>query len=121
MVCSTTDHLERLFKTSSSVVFCFDGDAAGRRAAWRALGNTLPVMRDGRQASFVFLPEGVSDRGGIPDGYARHAAVIRGRLAELAAALDFSGERTPAKAWPKAQVRVIDGEPRRSALHRTAW
>ena len=40
------------------VVFCFDGDAAGRRAAWRALENALPIMRDGREARFLFLPEG---------------------------------------------------------------
>ncbi len=38
--------------------FCFDGDAAGRKAAWRALESVLPRMRDGRQANFLFLPEG---------------------------------------------------------------
>jgi DNA primase len=55
---TTPEHLERLYRTVSEVVFCFDGDAAGRRAAWRALENTLPVMRDGREARFLFLPEG---------------------------------------------------------------
>ncbi len=55
---TTTDHAERLFRVVSEVVFCFDGDRAGREAAWRALENTLPVMRDGRQARFLFLPEG---------------------------------------------------------------
>ncbi len=55
---TTAEHLERLYRTVSEVVFCFDGDAAGRRAAWRALENTLPVMRDGREARFLFLPEG---------------------------------------------------------------
>jgi DNA primase len=40
------------------VVFCFDGDRAGRAAAWRALENTLSVLRDGREARFLFLPEG---------------------------------------------------------------
>jgi DNA primase len=55
---TTPEHLERLYRTVHEVVFCFDGDSAGRRAAWRALENTLPVMRDGREARFLFLPEG---------------------------------------------------------------
>lgn len=55
---TTHEYLERLFRTVPEVVFCFDGDRAGRAAAWRALENTLPVLRDGREARFLFLPEG---------------------------------------------------------------
>jgi DNA primase len=55
---TTDEHLRRLFRISDEVVFCFDGDAAGRRAAWRALENALPVLTDGHQISFLFLPEG---------------------------------------------------------------
>jgi len=55
---TTRDHLERLFRHAPEVVFCFDGDRAGREAAWRALDNALPVLREGRQISFLFLPEG---------------------------------------------------------------
>jgi len=55
---TTASHVEQLFRTCDEIVFCFDGDRAGRRAAWRALENTLPVMRDGKQAGFLFLPEG---------------------------------------------------------------
>ncbi len=51
-------HLNRIFKLVSEVVFCFDGDSAGRKAAKRALETTLPLMEDGRQARFLFLPEG---------------------------------------------------------------
>jgi DNA primase len=51
-------HMERLFRHVPEVVFCFDGDEAGRKAAFRALESTLPVMQDGRQARFLFLPEG---------------------------------------------------------------
>lgn len=51
-------HLRRLFQLANQVVFCFDGDDAGRRAAWRALEITLPVLEDGKQALFLFLPEG---------------------------------------------------------------
>jgi DNA primase len=55
---TTHEHLESLFRTVPEVVFCFDGDRAGREAAWRALVNTLPVLRDGREARFLFLPDG---------------------------------------------------------------
>jgi DNA primase len=55
---TTREHLERLFRHAPEVIFCFDGDRAGREAAWRALETTLPALRDGRQASFLFLPEG---------------------------------------------------------------
>ncbi len=51
-------HLTRLFKIVPEVIFCFDGDAAGRKAAHRALETALPVMEDGREARFLFLPEG---------------------------------------------------------------
>ena len=55
---ATETHVQRLFRAVNDVVFCFDGDEAGRRAAWRAVENTLPSMRAGRRASFLFLPEG---------------------------------------------------------------
>jgi DNA primase len=55
---TTPEHLRRVFKLVNEVVFCFDGDKAGRAAAWRALGNALPEARDGRQIRFLFLPEG---------------------------------------------------------------
>ncbi|HSP59078.1 MAG TPA: DNA primase [Halomonas sp.] len=55
---TSEDHLNRLFRLVSEVVFCFDGDRAGRQAATRALETVLPLMIDGRQARFLFLPEG---------------------------------------------------------------
>jgi DNA primase len=55
---TTEEHLRRLFRLTESVVFCFDGDNAGRRAAWRALENALPTMQEGHQISFLFLPDG---------------------------------------------------------------
>ncbi|WP_110602490.1 DNA primase [Salinicola lusitanus] len=54
----TTDHLQRLFRLVDEVVFCFDGDNAGRQAARRSLQTALPSMIDGRQVRFLFLPEG---------------------------------------------------------------
>ena len=55
---ATEAHVQRLFRAVNAIVFCFDGDAAGRRAAWRAVENALPSMKAGRQAHFLFLPEG---------------------------------------------------------------
>ncbi|MGM0785146.1 MAG: DNA primase [Pseudomonadota bacterium] len=55
---TSEEHLARLFRVVDEVVFCFDGDRAGRQAAARALETVLPLMIDGRQARFLFLPEG---------------------------------------------------------------
>lgn len=55
---TSEEHLKRLFRLVPSVLFCFDGDSAGRKAAWRALEATLPNLQDGRRARFLFLPEG---------------------------------------------------------------
>ena len=55
---TTPDHAELLFRNAPDVYFCFDGDAAGRRAASRAMESVLPRMKDGRQAFFLFLPDG---------------------------------------------------------------
>jgi len=76
---TTADHAELLFRNAPDVYFCFDGDAAGRRAAWRAVESVLPRMKDGRQAFFLFLPEGED-----PDSIVRKegAAGFDARLAQ---------------------------------------
>ncbi len=73
----TADQVELMFRSAQDVYFCFDGDRAGRGAAWRAVENTLPRMRDGRQAHFLFLPEGQD-----PDSIVREegAAAFEERL-----------------------------------------
>ncbi|MEQ1801251.1 MAG: DNA primase [Gammaproteobacteria bacterium] len=55
---TTSEHLRRIFGVVSEVIFCFDGDRAGRDAAWRALQVSLPALHDGRQIRFLLLPEG---------------------------------------------------------------
>lgn len=61
---TTDEHLNRLFRMCDEVIFSFDGDRAGRAAAWKALENALPQIREGRQIRFVFLPDGQD-----PDSY----------------------------------------------------
>jgi DNA primase len=55
---TTREHLALLFKSTARVVFCFDGDRAGRSAAWRALEQALPEINEGRECRFMFLPDG---------------------------------------------------------------
>lgn len=53
-----TEHIQLLFRATDNVICCYDGDRAGREAAWRALETTLPYLNDGRQLRFMFLPDG---------------------------------------------------------------
>ena len=55
---ATENHLEKLYRVADQIIFCFDGDEAGKKAAWRALEITVPQLREGRQALFNFMPEG---------------------------------------------------------------
>ncbi|WP_426817462.1 DNA primase [Winslowiella sp. 2C04] len=55
---TTADHIQLLFRSTENVICCYDGDRAGREAAWRALETALPYMTDGRQLRFMFLPDG---------------------------------------------------------------
>ncbi len=63
---TTPTHVQKLLRQVDEVVFCFDGDNAGRKAAWRALENSLEQLADGKQLSFLFLPQGED-----PDTYVR--------------------------------------------------
>ncbi len=55
---TSSEQISRLFRVVPEIIFCYDGDAAGKKAAWRALENSLPVLHDGVQARFLFLPDG---------------------------------------------------------------
>jgi DNA primase len=63
---TTPSHVTRLMRQTDDIVFCFDGDAAGRKAAWRAALNSLPALTDGLKLSFLFLPSEHD-----PDSYVR--------------------------------------------------
>lgn len=83
---TTAEHIERLFRGVDDLVFCFDGDRAGRAAGWRALEAALPFLRDGRQISFLFLPEGED-----PDSLVRREgqAGFEQRLAQATPLADY--------------------------------
>lgn len=63
---TSAEHIHSLFRYVDHLFFCFDGDRAGRQAAWRALKIALPIMQDGRQITFMFMPDGED-----PDSYVR--------------------------------------------------
>ncbi|MGB8517330.1 MAG: DNA primase, partial [Gallionella sp.] len=53
---TTPFHIQKLLRLSEHIIFSFDGDKAGQKAAWRALENALPYLQDGKRISFLFLP-----------------------------------------------------------------
>ena len=63
---TTPTHVQKLLRQTDEIVYCFDGDNAGRRAAWRALENSLGQLADGKEVRFLFLPQGED-----PDSYVR--------------------------------------------------
>ncbi len=71
---TTPIHVRTLLRHTDRLIYAFDGDKAGRKAAWRALENSLEALQDGKEVSFLFLPEGED-----PDSYIR----TRGQAAFL--------------------------------------
>ena len=55
---TTSQHIELLYRTVPEIIFCFDGDRAGKEAAWKALANALPILKDDKEIRFLFLPDG---------------------------------------------------------------
>jgi DNA primase len=115
---TTPFHVAKLLKLADNVVFCFDGDAAGRKAAWRALEISLPVLADGKAVSFLFLP--AEDD---PDTYVRRlgkagfdAAVLGAKplsqflFAELASHVDMATEEGRARFVAQAKPLVAQIE-----------
>lgn len=81
---TTPQHIAKLTRQTDNIIFCFDGDAAGRKAAWRAAINALPALTDGLKLSFLFLPTEHD-----PDTYVREFGREKFE-AELKAALPLS-------------------------------
>jgi DNA primase len=102
---TTPDHAELLFRNAADVYFCFDGDRAGRGAAWKALESVLPRMKDGRQAFFLFLPDGED-----PDSLVRQEGAA-GFDARLQSAVPLS-EFFFAEQSKEINLATLDGKAR---------
>jgi DNA primase len=108
---TTPEHLQRIFRLVGEVVFCFDGDRAGRAAAWRALENAVAEVKQGRQIRFLFLPEGHD-----PDSLVRAegAQAFESRLASALPLSDYLIRELSARA----DVTSVDGRAKLVELAR---
>jgi DNA primase len=108
---TTPEHLQRIFRLVGEVVFCFDGDRAGRAAAWRALENSIGEIKQGRQVRFLFLPEGHD-----PDSLVRQegAAGFEARLADAWPLSDYLIRELSSRA----DVSSVDGRAKLVELAR---
>ena len=115
---TTPFHLQKLLKLADNVVFCFDGDAAGRKAAWRALEVGLPVLADGKVVSFLFLPpEDDPDtyvrregKAGFQRALAEAKPLSQFLFAELASKVDMATEEGRARFLAQAKPLVTQIE-----------
>ncbi len=108
---TTTEHLQRLFRVTREIVFCFDGDTAGRKAAWRALQLTLPELREGRQVRFLFLADGEDPDSVVRDG---GAAEFEARLAGSQPLSEYLIDNLKAET----DLNSLDGQARLAELAR---
>ena len=108
---TTPDHLQRIFRLVGEVVFCFDGDRAGRAAAWRALENAVGEVKQGRQVRFLFLPEGQD-----PDSLVQEegAEAFEARLANALPLSDYLIRELSSRA----DVASVDGRAKLVELAR---
>jgi len=108
---TTSEHLNRVFRLTENVCFAFDGDRAGRAAAWRALENALPQIREGRQIRFLFLPDGED-----PDSFvnARGADAFIKLIEDGSALSEFLIEELSSQV----DMETVDGRARLAELAR---
>ena len=112
---TTGDHMQTMFRYTPTVICCYDGDRAGRDAAWRALQSALPYLKDGVELKFVFLPDGED-----PDTLVRkegkesfvtrlqHALPLSNYLFEhLLADIDVSSDAGKSALWNRANEMIL--------------
>ena len=106
---ATTEHFHKLYRYADAVICCFDGDAAGRQAAWRALENALPTLTEGRQLSFMFLPDGED-----PDSLVRKEGKepFLQRVQEASPAIEYLFARLA----ENLDLRQLDGQAKLASL-----
>jgi DNA primase len=123
---TTPEHLRRAFRLVREIVFCFDGDRAGRDAAWRALQNALPEATAGRELKFLFLPEGEDPDSLVgKEGRERFESRLAGALplseylvSHLAASIDIRHADGKARFVAEARplLERVPGGPYRELL-----
>jgi DNA primase len=99
---TTAEHVNKLLKLADEVVFCFDGDAAGRKAAWRALEVSLPLAPDNKPVRFLFLPDGED-----PDSFIRQHG--KDAFERLAVRAQLLSEFLLAELRTRADVQTAEG------------
>ncbi|MBA4823183.1 DNA primase [Pantoea ananatis] len=106
---TTAEHIQLLFRSTDNVICCYDGDRAGREAAWRALETALPYMNDGRQLRFMFLPDGED-----PDTLVRQEgkAAFEARMEQAMPLSSFLFD----SLLPQVDLSSRDGKARLSTL-----
>ncbi len=126
---TTPDHMHTLFRLTSTVTCCYDGDRAGRDAAWRALQSALPHLKDGVELNFVFLPDG-EDPDTLVQKEGKDAFLNRLEQAmplgqylfdHLANELDLNSDAGKSALWMKGNelIKQIPSEFYRDALFET--
>jgi len=116
---TTDEHLNKLLRLSDEIVFCFDGDRAGKDAAWKALVISLPHIREGRQLRFVFLPDGqdpdsfvqVNGASAFEDAIANGLALSQFLIGELSAKVDLESVDGRARLAELARPLLSDIPP----------
>ena len=128
---TTVEHFRRIFRLVPAVVFAFDGDRAGRAAAWRALQQALPEAREGREIRFLFLPQGedpdtlilAEGRAAFEERLARAVPLSEYLVRELSEQADLSSADGRARFAEQARplfARVPEGVYRALLLERLA-
>jgi DNA primase len=115
---TTPFHVGKLLRLADNVVFCFDGDAAGRKAAWRALEVSLPVLADGKSVAFLFLPPDDDPdtyvrrlgKGAFLEALAAAKPLSQYLLSELASRTDMGTEEGRARFLAQARPLVAQIE-----------
>ncbi len=123
---TTTEQLQLAFRSTEQIICCYDGDRAGRDAAWRALENALPLLEDGRQLKFIFLPEKEDPdsfirqygKEGFEDYIHQAQSLSEFLFNTLSAKVDFSSKEGKAKLASLAipLIKKVPGEMLRLSL-----
>ena len=112
---TTGDHMQTMFRYTPTVVCCYDGDRAGRDAAWRALQSALPYLKDGVELKFVFLPDG-EDPDTLVRKEGKEAFVTRLQQAlplsnylfeHLLADIDVNSDAGKSALWNRANEMIL--------------